>query len=177
MQVATYFWTQTTCKVLVEFSDGLPHKLWKQYQWFTQWGSDVKLLHDAGYLVRWNGKSLCYKSFVSKSDHGLYRWETQEWVNVGVVFNSRYIWIITNKNYGVLYQLWLPRVLLPVLWPQKNSQHVNEPVLIVCKGAMYRITINGNTCYIKWNIHCDMLLVLMIISVLESGVFMPALST
>jgi len=42
---------------------------------------------------------------------------------------------------------------------------------------MYRITFNGNTCYIKYNIHCDMLLVLKIILVLESGVFVPALST
>jgi hypothetical protein len=42
---------------------------------------------------------------------------------------------------------------------------------------MYRITFNGNTCYIKCNIHGDMLLVLMIILVLESGVFVPALFT
>ena len=35
----------------------------------------------------------------------------QEWVCVRVVFNSRCTWIISNKNYGVLCQLWLLQVL------------------------------------------------------------------
>jgi len=39
----------------------------------------------------------------------------QEWMNVIVIFNSRYTWIISNKIYGVLCKLWLSHVLLPVL--------------------------------------------------------------
>jgi hypothetical protein len=51
---------------------------------------------------------------------------------------------------------------------------MNVPVLIIRNGAMCRITFNGNICYIKLNTRCDVVLVL-IISVLECGVFMPAL--
>ena len=39
------------------------------------------------------------------------------------------------------------------------------------------LTFNGSTCYIKWNAHCDVLLVLMIILVLEFSVYVPAVST
>jgi len=51
---------------------------------------------------------------------------------------------------------------------------MNVLVLIVWKRCCVPlITCNGNSCYIKCNTRCDMLLVLMILSGLEYSVFMP----
>jgi hypothetical protein len=100
------------------------------------------------------------------------------WVNVRIVCDCRCTGIMYNKNCALLCQLMSDCYMLSSQCCEPKQFLSYECAnLVVRKVAIYRVTFNGNSCYIKYNTRCDMLLILMIISVWEAAVFMPALFT
>jgi hypothetical protein len=115
----------------------------------------------------------CWQSFFSPPQKiwsvELYSGEyLQERVNVKIIYDSRNFCGIYNTKSGYCANYVMIAHVLTWLWTYECASF--ECMKRCCVPI---ITYNGNSCYIKWNTRCDMLLVLTIGSVSECGVSMP----